>query len=532
MAPAAALAVLVLLPGAAAQTSAGVTDWCPFIEKYPSFHEWANLSQLMAGRRLSVIGFHEPPWTIINESLPEGLGWGMRYSGFEVDLWLELAAVGGFTIDYTGYRVPQGVTWTEALLEQKEKYDVIAGGGWVDTARRRRLGVTFTTGYAENGIVLAVPKPKEKKASIWETAFYFVKPFTLGAYGLTALMALGPAALVWLLERESEPGCAGVWQAQFMGALAVLGMGDFTWASRWPTRGIMVLWAFTCLVLGASYTASLTTFLVSDTAEAVAVSGAASFFDKGMIACLPKGWAASDLVRTKWSEYSGLMKDIPPAELTKGMIEGDCDGVLMGRDYARIMLSGGPPRTAPDDGGEDYGCRCQIVGNVEINGVGAFPAATSNCRWFPVQVVNALIRELGEFQRIEGIFKTAVSRATRTAEGRPRCTPGGPPPDAGTVRLSAENLVGLVVVSIPAIGCLAIVAAVASQVAGREIGVDSKALSDEGRVVQEVVDQAEHGALRKGSCNDQDDDDGDDDGDCDTERGAAPVASVGCEKAS
>eukprot|EP00662_Eupelagonemidae_sp_cell21_P040594 gene40594-26695_t len=59
-----------------------------------------------------------------------------------------------------------------------------------------------------------------------------------------------------------------------------------------------------------------------------------------------------------------------------------CVGYLHQYDPARIMSKGGPPRSQPDDGGVDYGCRMTAIGLTPIGGIAAFPAGVGKCRWF------------------------------------------------------------------------------------------------------------------------------------------------------
>eukprot|EP00666_Eupelagonemidae_sp_cell4sb_P016908 gene16909-8091_t len=51
-----------------------------------------------------------------------------------------------------------------------DKYDLVAGGGWIDTADRRKLGVAFTTSVNDQGIVFAVKKPRVIQSDMWDYA--------------------------------------------------------------------------------------------------------------------------------------------------------------------------------------------------------------------------------------------------------------------------------------------------------------------------------------------------------------------------
>eukprot|EP01062_Namystynia_karyoxenos_P059500 TRINITY_DN50945_c0_g1_i1.p1 TRINITY_DN50945_c0_g1~~TRINITY_DN50945_c0_g1_i1.p1 ORF type:complete len:676 (+),score=228.88 TRINITY_DN50945_c0_g1_i1:63-2030(+) len=440
----------------ALQARAVATDWCAVTDKLAAadFGRDANISQMLRGREVRVVAFHEPPWAVVNDSLPEGVGEGKRLSGFEVALMLRIAEAGGFadTLKYEGRIVGENQSWTDALREAKGEYDLIAGGGWMDTSQRRRLGVIFTTAVENFGVVLAMRKPEPAEPTVWENAFFWVKPFTASAYLVVAVFAIVPAALLWVVEREDQPGISGVLEGQFMGLLAVTGFGDFTWAQRPLSRVIMMVWAVVCLVLVSSYTASLTSFLVVSAEPELGVSDADDFFVKGHTACIPRGWGVVEQIRRRWgADWDKQLLEVPPAEMSKLLAEGRCDGLLMQQDYMRVVLQGGPPRTPPEGDGPDYGCGATIVGPTEISGVGAFPAGLGNCRWFVVQVVDALIRVLDEQSVIEDLFLETLAVATRRPDGQSRCTAGKDEggEEAEEVVISAGHLAGIVLIAMP-----------------------------------------------------------------------------------
>eukprot|EP00756_Hemistasia_phaeocysticola_P044314 Hpha_TRINITY_DN1794_c0_g1::TRINITY_DN1794_c0_g1_i1::g.158400::m.158400 len=468
----------VLLVGVAS-VDAQATDWCPYLGQHPDFYRYANLSTMLAGQTLKVVAFHEPPWSAINLSLPMGVGEGKRISGFEPALMLKIAEEGQFNVEYDYAFPAEGQSWTDALVDVKDKYDLVAGGGWMDTAVRRNRGVTFTSSINNHGIVLAMKTPVPKPPGLWENAFFFLKPFTGAAYAMAAAMAMVPAFLIWLLERKRQRGLQGALESQYMGILAIMGWGDFTWANSWFSRFIMANWGLMCLILVSSYTASLTNFLISEDRPKLAASGASDFLKKGFTVCIPEGYGAVSVMRTKWEKYNKQLLEVPPAELTKKLAEeGTCTGILLQHDYLRIMLRGGAPSTVPPVGVPHYGCGAEMVGPTEITGVGAFPAGNSQCRWFVIQIIDSIIRRLSEQQIVETMYLSAVSRGTRDEFGKPLCQvkQQEDPPE---IRLTAEHLVGLVVIVLPAIVFITAVETVLRKVNGREVGLDETSLSPE-----------------------------------------------------
>eukprot|EP01062_Namystynia_karyoxenos_P037392 TRINITY_DN2721_c0_g1_i2.p1 TRINITY_DN2721_c0_g1~~TRINITY_DN2721_c0_g1_i2.p1 ORF type:complete len:736 (+),score=200.71 TRINITY_DN2721_c0_g1_i2:141-2210(+) len=469
--------------------TSGARCWCPLIPQDFLVNP-QNVSSLLRGHTLQVVAFPEPPWAVVNVSAPAGMGWGKTYSGFEVELMLRLAAEGGFQVVYHHVDVGPDETWTDALLRNKDLYDVVAGGGWMETSDRRSRGITFTTPFADLGVVLILPKPRKTDAGFWENAFFWLRPFTWDAYPAIVACFIVPSIGVWYLEKSRQKGLAGFMETLYMGWLGLVGFGDYTWVKNWFSRMVNVCWTLLVLVLLASYTASLTNFLVQSSKAKLIARDVDEFLSQGRKACTPKGWALENLVRSKYHQYLRQLVSVPPAELSKRVSEGFCEGLLMPLDYARVMLDGGPPRTPPEsDTDPEYACSLQVVGRSEVPGVGAFPAGAGNCRWFLVQVLSGLIRQLAEQHVVETLFVEALGRLTIKPDGSPRCpskTAEEEAADEGadaTVRITLPHLAGLFMISFTPIILFAIAGAVVNHVCKKRgdptWAVDLRTLDDE-----------------------------------------------------
>jgi len=422
---------------------------------------------------------------VIDDTKPAGYGDGKRISGFEVSLMKRIAEHGNFSLDYHGRRVV-GQTWTEALIGDMNNYDLFAGGGWMDTSDRRRRGVTFSTPISNNGIILAMKRPEQTKVDFWDNAFFFRKPFQGDAYLVVAGFVIFPPILVWWIERERQPGVQGLVESIFMSWLAVLGAGDFTTPRNWFARLCNVFIGFSCLVLVSAYTASLTNFLVTASRPKQTVSGASDFLQQGFTACAPKGWGSVQLMKTKWADYDSQIREVPPAEMSRNVATGACDGVLLQHDYMRILLAGGPPKIG--DAPVPHGCELEMVGATEVNGVGAFPAGASGCKWFVMQVINSIVRELDELQEVEEMFRTAVDKATQHSSGLPLC----PPVEVSesedtTIRIGPEHLVGLMIVLMGPMLLITIVALAVERILGEEAAVDTRPMNVDMQTIAKVA---------------------------------------------
>eukprot|EP01062_Namystynia_karyoxenos_P077762 TRINITY_DN7894_c0_g1_i1.p1 TRINITY_DN7894_c0_g1~~TRINITY_DN7894_c0_g1_i1.p1 ORF type:complete len:714 (+),score=119.05 TRINITY_DN7894_c0_g1_i1:75-2216(+) len=446
----------------------GSTCWCPLIpQEFLRDPDNENVTDMLAGHTLKVVAFHEPPFAMINNSAPPGMGWGKRFSGFEIELTRRLAERGGFQVEYHEAGLLEGETWTESLVRVADHYDLVAGGGWLESSERRQRGVTFTTAFADFGTVLVAPKPRVTEPTHWDNAFFWTKPFTWEAY-LAILGCITFASFcIWCLERPRQPGKAGCAESLYMGWLGTLGFGDHTWVKNWFSRGINVFWTLLIVVVLSSYTASLTNFLVQSSRTQPVAQDVDDFLHRGYKACIPKGWALERLVALKYSGSLGQISAYHESELTKKVADGVCDGLLMPLDYARSMVNGGPPRIDPVNGsGPDYGCSLQIVGRSVIPGPGAFPAGSGNCRWFVTQVFSGLLRKAAEQQEVAELFADTLKRITTHGNGRPRC-PSGMDDVSGaseTMRISHTHIAGLLVIICALILIIAIVGIVVNHV--------------------------------------------------------------------
>lgn len=106
-------------------------------------------------------------------------------------------------------------------------FDAIIGD--VTILANRSKYVEFTHPFAESGLTMIVPvKPLTEKAWI------FLKPFSVGMWGLTAAILVYTVLIVWLLERHSSPEFEGPWQNQISTALWFTTSSLFFAQSKFP----------------------------------------------------------------------------------------------------------------------------------------------------------------------------------------------------------------------------------------------------------------------------------------------------------
>ncbi|KAG8494508.1 hypothetical protein CXB51_012219 [Gossypium anomalum] len=136
---------------------------------------------------------------------------------------------------------------------QWKTYDAAVGD--ITILADRADHVEFTQPYAESGLSMIVPAKSE------DSAWIFVKPFTIEMWLVTAAILIYTMFIVWVLEHQSNPEFRGPWNNQIGTALWFAFSSLFFAHINNLTRMVVVVWLFVVLVLNSSYTASLTSML-------------------------------------------------------------------------------------------------------------------------------------------------------------------------------------------------------------------------------------------------------------------------------
>eukprot|EP00662_Eupelagonemidae_sp_cell21_P026993 gene26993-38529_t len=272
----------------------------------------------------------------------------------------ELAKRGGFQVEWHYEDIPDGWGWTDMLVGKDgspglySRYDIIAGGGWIDSSGRRQLGVQFTVPYADQGIILAIKQPRIEESGTWENSFYWIKPYSKDGWGVVITMWIFPATMILILEywgtadfgARSAYTQKGVATFKACGIdthieksdklvkfpyiartlfrrtfLNIVGFADsFEWPSQPASRFIMAIWALMILIFIATYTANMTAFLVVQKEPVADVTGVDDFIRQGRTACLPKGWGPVQTIKAQWPNL--LVAEEPANTLPRLVNEG------------------------------------------------------------------------------------------------------------------------------------------------------------------------------------------------------------------
>ncbi|KAK1556991.1 hypothetical protein Q3G72_015757 [Acer saccharum] len=136
-------------------------------------------------------------------------------------------------------------------------YDAVIGNVTIRASQSKF--VEFIQPYAGSRLSMIVPTKSE------ESAWMFLRPFTLTMWVVTGAFLIYTMLIVWLLEHKQNPEFNGPWKNQ-IGTALWFTFSSLFFAQRERiysnlTRVAVVVWLFVVLILNSSYTASLSSML-------------------------------------------------------------------------------------------------------------------------------------------------------------------------------------------------------------------------------------------------------------------------------
>lgn len=209
-----------------------------------------------------------------------------------------------------------------------------------DLLERRKLGITFPENWYESDIIM-VAKRKEKSyenQKFLRILFAWLAPFSIGVWALIAFTILSSGLIYWMMERldpDLDQICSQKKYVSpaihtFFAALTFTGHYEFrprTHASRLFSFSL----SFWALVIMATYTANLASFLIVTKPDPITVNSLEEAVQKGFRLCTTMGFASETVV----------MKDFPTATFIRrkserltyeGVRENICDVAITNRD--------------------------------------------------------------------------------------------------------------------------------------------------------------------------------------------------------
>ncbi|XP_062187010.1 glutamate receptor 3.4-like [Phragmites australis] len=193
---------------------------------------------------------------VSKDSGPDGV------SGYCVDVFKAAVGLLPYPVPISFILFGDGVknpSYSELVQKVADNYFDAAVGDISIVTNRTRV-VDFTQPYVESGLVI-VSTVKAKSSNEWA----FLKPFTLGMWGVTGAFFLFVGAVVWILEHRFNPEFRGSPRKQIV-TIFWFSFSTMFFAHRENTvstlgRFVLIIWLFVVLIINSSYTASLTSIL-------------------------------------------------------------------------------------------------------------------------------------------------------------------------------------------------------------------------------------------------------------------------------
>ncbi|GAB7081771.1 transporter substrate-binding domain-containing protein [Megalodesulfovibrio paquesii] len=181
------------------------------------------------------------------------------WTGIAVVLWRTIMEHRNQTCTFIPMDLP-------GLLQALETGSIDAGVSALSITSSREQHMDFSYPYYDTDLAVAVPH--QASAGVFLNVVEEIFSLDFLAYVSAMLfLALLAGLVVWLLERKANPEqfrqgltgvIDGVWWASV--TMTTVGYGD-TAPKSTPARVVALLWMFTCVILVAVFTASITTTL-------------------------------------------------------------------------------------------------------------------------------------------------------------------------------------------------------------------------------------------------------------------------------
>ncbi len=305
-------------------------------------------------------------------------------SGFSIELWNEIAKRTDMVFKYEVY--PD----VRSLLESVQTGKADLGIAAISITAAREEVFNFSHPILNSGLQILIGGGGNGAAEnpLGDLLSLLFSRTSVMWLLIAFLLALGPAHLVWLVERRHAEGIIpttryfpGIFYA-FYWAVATLTTQSDTAPRQWLARVVAIFWMFSSIVFVALYTAQLTATLTVKQINA-GISGPEDLAGKRV--AVTKGSTAAKLVgglRAEAVEFSKI------DEVYQALHDKSVDAVVFDSPvlmhYAANEGKGRVTLVGPPFGKEDYG----IV----------FPQGS---KWLPITNVALLrIKEDGTYQRL------------------------------------------------------------------------------------------------------------------------------------
>ena len=342
-----ACAVVLLLRGVAAQTPPVLPPSSP---PSPSALPWVpgavcdgvDLTdfsyKLLRGRHLVILETTYRPFAFKDVESPTG------WSGYDLDLLLEVSKILGFTYEIKGMETQEGENWSEMLLRTVGQGDLWMSW-WARTASRMNQ-TSMLAGHVDISPVLAIPPPSmAADPDLSETFTTFFDPFSTNLWICLIAMIFLSGVTDWLLERASGGSFLGSIYEYFGGVL----FGGFSDPYTRLSCVYQCIVAFIILIVVSAYTANLASAMTISRQPESSFGSIDEVIATKTAACVAGSYSGQGTIEIL---YPSLMYDKDTAgwfdSIDDGLLDGSCQCAVIPRiEYDTWCARPTPATLAP-----------------------------------------------------------------------------------------------------------------------------------------------------------------------------------------
>ena len=312
-----------------------------FCSLLPSFQNNSiTVSQLLRGRTLNV-GYNLDG---ANAYMTESTN-GVPFDGFMTNLFVEMARRGNFRINYV--RTPNLTLYASNQIFAKTiapYVDIISGQPFGDTSSRRLIGLGAVTGVADyTVIVIGKVIVTPQSFNLWA----FLGPFQNTLWAFIAGLIFFHGLIQFIVEYFAEGKDNDVVIPLTIPNSAFQALGDFAQADTYVSPSseagklLRVGWAFFLIIVVSSYTANLTSFLITRPTNTLSVTSIEDANLRSLTLCVRKQSSfLLDLLDTNYPAiFTYPISTLEPDELMKTLASENspCSGVILFKDEWQLI---------------------------------------------------------------------------------------------------------------------------------------------------------------------------------------------------
>ncbi|XP_031254446.1 glutamate receptor 2.9-like [Pistacia vera] len=259
-----------------------------------------------------------------------------HFSGLAIDIFNAIVERLPYSLAYEFIPFSDG-SYDRMVEMVHQKYIDAAVGDIEITANRSRL-VDFTQPYIDSALVMVVTIKTDKSQEAW----VFMRPFTKGMWCLMAAMSVFTGFVVWLIEHKTNDEFNGSPVQQFGKVLwfsfTTLYLGQRDSHGNNLSRLVMVPWLFLILIVTASFTANLTSMIITSRLVPSSVEVGYLRSTNAAVGCDGGPLSLAYLQNVLGFKAENIRVMFSVDEYAEALTSGRIEAVFLLSPYAKILL--------------------------------------------------------------------------------------------------------------------------------------------------------------------------------------------------